>query len=91
MQSHRFAGAVMALVLGWVAAAVWAADEVPSACEAAAQERKLAGAAKTSFVKRCQQEAQARCEAQAGEKKLSGAARTSFLTKCIRETGPQGQ
>ncbi|TSE21352.1 hypothetical protein Talka_00019 [Tepidimonas alkaliphilus] len=85
------AGAGLACAALTLAHAAWAAEGALSACEAAAQERKLAGAAKTSFVKKCQQEAQTRCEAQAGEKKLAGAARASFVTKCVRETGPQGQ
>jgi hypothetical protein len=42
----------------------------------------LAGAAKNSFVKKCQKDA---CEAQATEKKLAGAARNSFVTKCERD------
>jgi hypothetical protein len=56
-------------------------------CEAKAAEKKLAGAAKASFMKKCEQHAaaagtQAQCEAQANEKKLKGAARNSFMKKC---------
>ncbi|TSE26199.1 psiF repeat protein [Tepidimonas sediminis] len=91
MRMSRVGGAALALMLGWTAAAAWAAEGEAAACEAAAHERKLAGAARTSFVKKCRQEAQARCEAQAGERKLAGAARTSFVAKCVRETGPQPQ
>ncbi len=65
---------------------VFAAD---SACDAAAAEKKLAGAAKTSFLKKCEADkaaaapaAPAACEAQAAEKKLAGAAKASFLNKC---------
>ena len=44
--------------------------------------KALAGAAKTSFVKKCKEET---CEAKAvgsDGKKLSGAAKTSFMKKC---------
>jgi hypothetical protein len=44
--------------------------------------KPLAGAAKTSFIKKCVRET---CEAQAigkDGKKLSGAAKTSFMKKC---------
>ncbi|KAF0102375.1 MAG: hypothetical protein FD187_658 [bacterium] len=53
-------------------------------CEAKATEKKLAGAAKTSFIKKCEADAKAgsSCEAQAAEKKLAGAAKTSFMKKC---------
>jgi hypothetical protein len=65
-----------------------------SSCDAQALEKKLAGAAKTSFLKKCEADAAAAapaapalvapkaCEAQAAEKKLAGAAKASFLKKC---------
>lgn len=59
-----------------------------SACMAAAKEKKLAGAAQNSFVKKCESEAMAKCEAAAAEKKLAGAAKNSNVKKCVRETGP---
>ena len=48
-------------------------------CLAAASEKKLAGAAKSSFVNKCVRE---RCEAGALEKNLAGAAKNSFMKKC---------
>jgi hypothetical protein len=56
-------------------------------CDTQAAEKKLKGAAKISFLKKCEREApanaaQAKCEADAAEKKLHGAAKTSFLKKC---------
>ena len=55
-------------------------------CNAAAVEKKLAGAAKNSFMKKCEKDAQAAvCEAQAGEKKLAGAAKNSFVKKCVKD------
>jgi len=55
-------------------------------CESRAAEKKLAGAAKTSFMKKCEAdatgEATTPCAAKATEKKLAGAAKTSFMKKC---------
>lgn len=54
-------------------------------CNAAAAEKKLSGAAKTSFLKKCERDAAATCDTAAAEKKLSGAAKTSFTKKCNRD------
>jgi hypothetical protein len=58
-------------------------------CEAQATEKKLAGAAKTSFTKKCMKDAAAAadtaCTAQAAEKKLAGAAKSSFVKKCVKD------
>ncbi len=51
-------------------------------CVNQAADKKLSGAAKNSFMKKCESDAKAACNAQAQEKKLSGAAKTSFLKKC---------
>jgi hypothetical protein len=61
-----------------------------TACEAQALDKKLAGAAKASFLKKCEADAMGQaaapaagtCEAKATEKKLAGAAKNSFLKKC---------
>lgn len=59
------------------------------ACDAQATEKKLAGAAKTSFMKKCEKDAmdaaQKTCDAQAAEKKLAGAAKASFTKKCLSD------
>lgn len=55
------------------------------ACHAAAAEKKLAGAARTSFLKKCEKDAAATCDLAATDKKLSGAARNSFTKKCVRD------
>ena len=60
-----------------------------AACEAQAAEKKLAGAAKTSFIKKCEKDAGAgaaaaaspACEKSAADKKLAGAAKKSHLKK----------
>lgn len=57
-------------------------------CAAKAAEKKLAGAAKNSFMKKCERDAAAAapsCEARAAEKKLAGAAKNSFMKKCERD------
>jgi hypothetical protein len=58
-------------------------------CEAQATEKKLAGAAKNSFVQKCEKDAKAAamktCETQAADKKLAGAAKDSFTKKCVTD------
>lgn len=59
-------------------------------CDAQAAEKKLNGAAKNSFMKKCEREAKADtakndCEAKATEKKLKGAAKNSFTKKCLAD------
>jgi hypothetical protein len=83
---------LIALMLALLGASAFA--QVPaSTCEAHAAEKKLAGAAKTSFMKKCERDAAAAtpnagketCEKTATEKKLAGAARNSFVTKCVKD------
>ena len=61
-------------------------------CEAQAAVKKLAGAAKTSFVGKCVKDASAngkaaQCEKAAADKKLAGAAKNSFIQKCVKTDG----
>ncbi|HLJ71527.1 MAG TPA: hypothetical protein VKU03_09430 [Roseiarcus sp.] len=56
-----------------------------ASCAAQAMDKKLAGAAKTSFMTKCKKDAQAACDSQAAEKKLAGAAKTSFTKKCVSD------
>ncbi len=57
-----------------------------SDCSAKAAEKKLAGAALNSFMKKCERDsARSACDASAGEKKLHGAAKTSFMKKCVKD------
>ncbi|MFN3611367.1 hypothetical protein [Tepidimonas sp.] len=77
-----------ATALALVAGPAWATaptDGAGPTCHAAAAQKKLAGAAKTSFLKKCEQDAQTACDARAAEKKLAGAAKTSFTQKCLRD------
>jgi len=54
-------------------------------CVAQATDKKLAGAAKTSFMTKCEKDAKAACDSQAADKKLAGAAKTSFTKKCVSD------
>ncbi len=65
-------------------------------CAAKAAEKKLAGAANNSFIKKCEKDAaaaspKAACEAKAGEKKLRGAAKNSFVKKCEKDAAAPAQ
>jgi len=73
------------LAIALAASSVFAADD----CASRAAEKKLAGAAKNSFMKKCQADAKGpevtACEATAKEKKLAGAAKNSFVKKCAAD------
>lgn len=71
------AAAVLSLYAGAALAAGSCADQ--------AAGRKLAGAAKSSFMIKCEKGATASCDSAAGAKKLAGAAKTSFLKKCVSD------
>jgi hypothetical protein len=61
----------------------------PATCKSQATDKKLAGAALNSFMKKCETDAQSACDASATDKKLSGAAKTSFTKKCVADAiGP---
>ena len=62
-----------------------AASAASATCTGDAAEKKLAGAAKTSFLGKCQRDAQAACDASAADKKLAGAAKASFTKKCLSD------
>ena len=55
-------------------------------CKAQAAEKKLAGAAQKSFLKKCETDAKAKCEADSKEKKLAGAAKASHMKKCVADS-----
>jgi hypothetical protein len=84
MTKNILAAAIAALAL--CAGPVLAAD---SGCAAKAAEKKLSGAAKASFIKKCERDSapavSESCTKAADEKKLHGAARTSFVKKCTAD------
>ncbi len=85
-------------LLAAVAAMFFANNALASNCTEMATEKKLAGAAKSSFMKKCEADAKAAapaaksgdakpeshpaCAEKAAEKKLAGAAKSSFMKKC---------
>jgi hypothetical protein len=60
-----------------------------ASCASQAADKKLAGAAKTSFMTKCAKDATASCDSQAADKKLAGAAKTSFTKKCVADATGQ--
>ena len=72
--------------LALLSSQAFAAD---ATCEAKATDKKLAGAAKTSFVKKCETDMagapSAACEKSAADKKLAGAAKSSHVKKCMAD------
>jgi hypothetical protein len=78
---------ILAALFTSIAASAYA-QSPPAAspsCTTQATDKKLAGAAKTSFMKKCQTDATTSCNTQADGKKLAGAARTSFTKKCVTD------
>ena len=73
----------LALVASLVLASSAFAQE--PTCTARSTEKNLAGAAKTSFMKKCEKDATAACETAAADKKLAGAAKTSSVKKCTKD------
>lgn len=74
---------ILAVVIATFAAATAFAQDVSCESKAVGKDGKpLAGAAKTSFMTKCNRDA---CETKAvgsDGKKLAGAAKTSFMKKC---------
>lgn len=58
-----------------------------ASCTDQAAEKKLAGAAKSSFMKKCEADSSSVCDAKAAEKKLAGAAKAAFVKKCEKDAG----
>ncbi len=56
-----------------------------ASCKSDAADKKLAGAALTSFMTKCEKDAAAACEADSAKQKLVGAAKISHVTKCVAE------
>jgi hypothetical protein len=81
-QGERMRMILMSAVLSLYAATALAAD---TSCKETATSKKLAGAALTSFMTKCQKDAQSTCDKAAQDKKLYGAAKTSFTTKCVKD------
>lgn len=63
----------------------FATAAMADSCKQTATDKKLSGAALTSFMKKCDADAEKACDALAADKKLSGAAKTSFIKKCVKD------
>jgi hypothetical protein len=70
---------ILAATLSLVATSAFAT------CKSDAADKKLAGAALTSFMKKCQGDASTKCEADSKSMKLAGAAKTSHMKKCVAD------
>jgi hypothetical protein len=79
------------LSLGLLAGNAAFAADAKATCEVQAGEKKLAGAAKNSYVKKCVKDAggsaaaSPSCEKSAADKKLAGAAKNSHIKKCMAD------
>ena len=60
-------------------------DTASLTCKGQAGEKKLAGAALNSFMKKCEQDAAAACDADGKSQKLAGAALDRHMKKCIAD------
>ena len=70
-----------------LALAVCLVSSVPAfaTCKSEAADKKLAGAALTSFMTKCERDATTTCEANSKQKNLAGAAKTSHMKKCVAD------
>jgi hypothetical protein len=73
---------LFAAAFSLVSATAWA--EGPT-CTSQSTEKHLSGAAKTSFMKKCQTDMTTACTTTATEKSLAGAAKNSFMKKCVKD------
>jgi len=92
------------LSFGLMAGTAQASSPAEAKCEAQAAEKKLAGAAKNSFIKKCVTDAGGTpaaapakapdpaevCEKSAADKKLAGAAKNAHVKKCIEDAKSAG-
>jgi hypothetical protein len=73
------------IVLAAVLSLAFAGGASAMTCKQDTAAKKLAGAAATSHMKKCEADATAKCEADSNAKKLAGAARTSHMKKCVAD------
>ena len=75
----------MKTLIAAIALTLIASSAHAASCSVEAGNKKLAGAAKTSFMTKCETDAKSACDKEAMEKKLSGAAKTSFTGTCVKD------
>jgi hypothetical protein len=62
-----------------------ACGSASATCKSDAADKKLAGAALTSFMKKCESDAKKKCEADSKSQNLKGAAASSHTKKCTAD------
>jgi hypothetical protein len=75
----------MRAILIALALSVAAGTAQAASCKVQAGEKKLAGAALNSFMKKCETDATKACEEDSAKRKLAGAAKTSHMKKCVTD------
>lgn len=73
------------LLAGALALCATGAFAQTATCKMQAGDKKLAGAAQNSFMKKCESDAKKACEADSKAKKLAGAAKNSHMKKCVAD------
>ena len=76
---------LFAAALAGIFAVAAHAQTSTTTCKATAAEKKLAGAALNSFMKKCEKDSVAACTKAATDKKLAGAAKASNVKKCTSD------
>ncbi len=67
------------------ALSLFATGAYAASCKKEVSDKKLHGAAMTSFMTKCENDAKAKCTADSDKKKLHGAARDSHMKKCVSD------
>jgi len=76
---------LVGLMVAFAGSVVGGAFAQAPTCKSQAADKKLAGAALNSFMKKCESDAQKTCDTSAAGKKLAGAAKASFTKKCVTD------
>lgn len=71
--------------IGTVLLCAFGLAHAQSSCMARVAEKKLAGSAKTIFLKKCENDARAVCENDDVSKRLNGAAKAAHIKKCVKD------
>jgi hypothetical protein len=56
-----------------------------NSCEVKAVDKKLNGAAKNSFIKKCEKDTRLACETDDISKRTNGAAKEAHIKKCVND------
>ena len=64
---------------------LFAGGTASATCKSEAATKKLAGAALTSFMTKCESDAKTKCDADSAQRRLAGAAKDSHMKKCVAD------